>query len=453
VLDLDLLLGEALHHAGRFAESMETYSRTAELAASLGNPEAYARAALGYDEPRWRCNLLEDAAIDLLVGALDMLDARDSELRVRLIAHLARARLGTAPRSELMALLDDAVAMARRIGNPGALIESLRTRLNLDREPGGISDRVRLIDEMLPLARQIDDKYLLIELSAFRTYDLVALGDTEGRDHDLETIRRIGVEVGEPFYEYVYETMVVAPVIDAGDFERAEQLAMSAFETGEKLGVDNNQGVMGVQMFTIRREQGRLSEIAPVVRHFVNERGAGAAWRPGLALIYAELGRETEARSEFESLSGDGFSAIPRDSLWQTSLVYLAETCCMIGSCGEAEALYELLAPYEELAVVVGSASVSLGATSRYLGQLAVELGRWDEAEAHFEHAVDFDTRTSARAWLAHSWFQYSRLLARRDRPGDKGRADQMLSSAMQTVTELGMRGLGSRIKASMGDA
>ena len=119
VLDLDLLLGEALHHAGRFAESMETYSRTAELAASLGNPEAYARAALGYDEPRWRCNLLEDAAIDLLVGALDMLDARDSELRVRLIAHLARARLGTAPRSELMALLDDAVAMARRIGNPG----------------------------------------------------------------------------------------------------------------------------------------------------------------------------------------------------------------------------------------------------------------------------------------------------------------------------------------------
>ncbi len=71
LLDLNLLLGEAQHHGGRFAESMNTYRQTAELAASLGDPEALAEAALGYDEPRWRCNLLEPIATKLLKQALD----------------------------------------------------------------------------------------------------------------------------------------------------------------------------------------------------------------------------------------------------------------------------------------------------------------------------------------------------------------------------------------------
>jgi tetratricopeptide (TPR) repeat protein len=452
MLDLDLLLGESQHHVGRIAESMETFRQTAELAASLQSPEALARAALGYDEPRWRCNLLEDTAIDLLSSALEKLDDGDSELHVRLLAHLARAQLGKTPKTELMAMLDEAIAMARRIENPGALIEALRTRLNLDREPDGIAGRVRLIDEMLRIAEKIDDKYLLMELSAYRVYDLVALGDTAGRDRDLEALHQNSVDIGEPFYEYVYETMAVAPAIDAGRFEAAERMAMAAFETGQKLGVDNNQGVMGVQMFTIRREQGRLAEIAPIVQHFVSERGSGAAWQPGLALIYADLGHLDRARSEFERLSGERFGSIPRDSLWQTSLVYLAETCCALDDCDQAATLYELLEPYRELAVVVGSASVCLGATSRYLGQLATALERWELADEHFQYSIELDTRTSAPVWLAHSQFQYSRMLARRGRAEDVGESNRLLNSAKQAVAELGMRGLESRIKASTGD-
>jgi tetratricopeptide (TPR) repeat protein len=453
VLELNLLLGEAHHHVGHFAESMDTFEKTAEMAAALEAPEALARAALGYDEPRWRCNLLEGTAIDLLRRALDMLDDGDSELRVRLMSHLARASLGSAPKSDLKAMLDNAVAMARRLEEPGAFIESLRTRLNLDREPGGIDTRVRLIDEMLPLAMQIDDKCLQIELLAYRVYDLVAIGDTVGRDRDLEALRQISVDIAEPFYEYMHETMAIVPVIDAGRFESAEQMAMAAFETGQKLGVDNNEGVMGVQMFTIRREQGRLAEIAPIVRHFVNERGAGAAWRPGLALIYADLGQPDEARAEFEQLSRDGFESIPRDSLWQTSLVYLAETCCVIGASDKADTLYGLLSPFGNLAVVVGNASVCLGATSRYLGQLAVEIGRWDDAESHFRHAVEFDERTSAAAWLAHSQFKFGQMLLRRGRPKDVTEAESLLNSAMTTAISLGMHSLKSRIKASTGDA
>ena len=148
--------------------------------------------------------------------------------------------------------------------------------------------------------------------------------------------------------------MIAAPAIQEGRFEDAESLVMTAFETGEKLGVDNNEGVMGIQMFTIRREQGRLVEIAPIVKHFVDEHGAGAAWRPGLALIYAEIGELEKARVEFVQLAADGFGAVPRDSLWQTCLTYLAEVCCALDAAEDAQVLYDLLLPYEKLTVVVG---------------------------------------------------------------------------------------------------
>jgi tetratricopeptide (TPR) repeat protein len=452
LLDLNLMRGEAQHHIGQFGESMETYRQTAELAAKLENPDALARAALGYDEPRWRCNLLETTAVELLNQALELLDDGDSALRVCLIAHLARASLGSASPDDLMVMLDDAIAMARRVGDPRALVESLRTRLNLDRNPAGIRNRVMLIDEILDTADDIGDKYLQMELHAYRAYDLVALGDTDGWARDLEELRQISVDISEPFYEYNHATMIVAPAIQAGRFEEAESLTMAAFETGQKLGVDNNEGVMGIQMFTIRREQGRLAEIAPIVKHFVDDHGPGAAWRPGLALVYADVGENEKARIEFERLADDRFSAIPRDSLWQTCLTYLSEVCCALDAREDAQYLYELLLPYEELTVVVGNASVCLGATSRFLGQLATVLGRWDDAARHFEHALELNARMSAPTWLAHTQYHFSRLLTLRGETEDVELAAELLDSALRISVDLGMRGLESRIKSGTGD-
>ena len=451
LLELNLLLGEAQHHGGRFAESMNTYRQTAELAARLGDPEALAEAALGYDEPRWRCNLLEPIATRLLKQALTMLEPGDSVLRVRLLAHLARAGQGLAPDDEIMALLDDAVGMARRLGDPRALVESLRTRLSFDRGPERIHGRIELIDEMLELARRIDDKRLVMELLAFRVYDAVALGDLESWERDLSMHQRLADEIGEPFYTYNVRAMRTAQAVNAGQFEQAEAQALDALQCGQRLGVNNVEGVLGVQMFTIRREQGRLHEVAPLVKHFVDERGVGAAWRPGLALIYSDLDQLPAAQGEFERLAADDFAGIPRDSLWQTCICYLAEVCGRLGDEKRAMTLYELLLPYADLTVVVGNATICLGATSRFLGQLATLLGRWDAAEAHFEHALALNARMEAATWVAHTRFEYARMLQRRGRREDAERASAMIGDTSVVAQQLGMEGLMSRITGTSG--
>jgi tetratricopeptide (TPR) repeat protein len=448
LLEFNLLLGEAQHRAGLFAESMETYRQAAELAIKLGAPVALARAALGYDEPRWRCNLLEDTAVKFLTQALEMLGDEDSVLRVSLIGHLVMASQGSTGKDEITAMLNDAVAMARRLDDPHAIIDSMRTRLMVDRDPGGIRERIELIEEMLEIARQLDDKHQLIESTIFHIVDILALGDADGWVQDLTTQHTIVESIGEPFYEYSDCAMRTAPVIQAGRFDEAEKMAMEAFAAGRALGVDNAEGVLGIQMFTIRREQGRLQEIAPVLKQFVDEE-TSAAWRPGLALIYAEIGHLEEAGAELDLLATDDFAILPRDSLWQTSLVYLAEVCDYLQDTDRAQRLYGLLMPYAELAVVVGNAIVCLGATSRFLGQLATVQSNWDDAEMHFRHALDLNASMSATPWIAHTQYQYSRMLSRRGTGGDIARASELLDAALITAHELGMHGLIARIKSS----
>jgi len=447
LLDLNLLLAEAQRHDGRFTESMSSYRAAAELAVKFDAPEALAQAALGHDEPRWRCNLDEPYANKLLEQALERLGPEDSVLRVYLLAHLARGSQDSKPAEALATMLDEAVAMARRLDDPRALIESLRLRLSLDRDPERIQWRIELIDEMLQLADRIKDKQLLMELLAFRIYDLVALGDADSWSRDLNTHQRMADEVGEPFYSYSVRAMKTARAINAGDFEEAEKMASEAHATGQQLGVSNVEGVLGVQMLTIRREQGRLREIAPVVKHFVEEHGAGAVWRPGLALIYSDLDVKAGAATEFERLASDGFASIPRDSLWQTSLCYLAEVCDYLQDAERAAVLYELLRPYANLTVVLGNAMVCLGATSRHLGQLASVLAKWDAAEAHFAHAIELNARMGAVPWLAHTRFQYSRQLMRCGRREDAERAVRLMDDAISAAQQYGMHGLLSRIR------
>ena len=202
-------------------------------------------------------------------------------------------------------------------------------------------------------------------------------------------------------------------------------------------------------MFTLRREQGRLQEIAPVLQQFINDEAATAAWRPGLALIHAEIGQLEEASAELDRLADNHFSILPHDSLWQTSLVYLAEVCDYLQDTDRAQILYRLLLPYADLTVVVGNAIVCLGATSRFLGQLASIQSNWDDAEMHFEHALELNTRMNATTWVAHTRYQYSRMLLRRGGGDDSARANELLDEALITAHELGMHGLIDRIKSS----
>jgi DNA-binding CsgD family transcriptional regulator len=231
-------------------------------------------------------------------------------------------------------------------------------------------------------------------------------------------------------------------------FAESEVLAQQALAIGQRLQAKDVTGAFGLQMFTIRREQGRLQELEPVVKYFVQQHGVASTWRPGLALIYCELGRRREARREFEHLAQHDFADLPRDGLWLACMIYLAEICAYLGDAARAAMLYPLLLPYAERAIVVGGQVACYGAASRYLGMLAATMSHWQDAEQHFEAALAMNANMGARPWLAHTQHDYAAILVARNQPGDTEKAAALLQEALTTARDLGMQALEARIVA-----
>ena len=189
-------------------------------------------------------------------------------------------------------------------------------------------------------------------------------------------------------------------------------------------------------MFNIRREQGRLAEVEPSVRRFIDLYPMLKAWRAALALLLIELGRVDEARAEFEALAGDD---MPRDANWLIGVTLLAEVCGALGDGARAEPLYALLEPYAGRNVVVGRAATCNGAASRLLGTLAAAMRSWELAEGHFIDALAMHERMGARPWVARTQLAYAEMLLARRRRGDKARARDLLADAVLTADALGM--------------
>jgi hypothetical protein len=73
-------------------------------------------------------------------------------------------------------------------------------------------------------------------------------------------------------------------------------------------------------------------------------------------------------------------------------------------------------------------------------------MGRWQEAESHFDQALAMNARIGAKPWVAHTQFQYARMLLARPVPGDVERARILLDDARTIARQLGMRSLETRI-------
>ena len=198
-------------------------------------------------------------------------------------------------------------------------------------------------------------------------------------DAAIERYARLAEESQQPFLLCLDLGFRAMRALLRGCFTDSERLAQQALAIGQRLQTENAAGIFGLQMFTLRREQGRLKELEPAVRYFVQQHTVAGTWRPGLAVIYSELGRTEEARAEFEHLAQHDFADLPRDALWMGCMSYLADVCTFLGDKNRAAILYELLLPYAGRTVVVGSAVACYGALSRYLGALSYHaraLGR-----------------------------------------------------------------------------
>jgi DNA-binding CsgD family transcriptional regulator len=200
-------------------------------------------------------------------------------------------------------------------------------------------------------------------------------------------------------------------------------------------------------MFGIRREQGRLSEMRPLLELVTRSNQEGSTWRPGLAVAYAEVGLLDEAAALVDQLVANDLAAIPRDSLWHGVLSFLADACTLTGQPVAAEIVYRHLLDCHELALGMTGLTY-YGSAARYLGNLANTCQRTRDAQSHLEAGLRHDEAAGWPVWIAHSRFDLGRFLAEHGRARDRERARALLGASLETAASFGMAALAKRCRA-----
>ncbi|MGH9278630.1 MAG: ATP-binding protein [Acidimicrobiales bacterium] len=422
-----MCLGRAYLRLGDFGQARECQRRAMKSARSVGSAELLARAAVGFiDEPVWAGDETQGS---VLAEARAALPGEDDPLLARvLVASAATARNP----ERAVGLADEGVAMARRVGDTGTLPACLLGRLEVDRRPDDYERRLTVAAELLGMGEATGDLELQHRARQWRGRERFVAGDIAGAHADLEAAAEDARRLRLP------------SLISATEAWRAGLAALEGrLDDAERLAGDD----VFDPLYLLRRHQGRFEEMADLAHRWLarSANGEQALGHALLAAALAELGKLEEARVEIRSVAQDLLDRPGRDLPARAAV--LAEVSWMLGEGEWAEAAHECLRRWPERHVVLGAGG-SLGASSRYLGQLAALLGRFADAESQFEAAHRLHERLGAPAWLAHGRLDHARMLLSRAGPGDAARASDLVAAAYQAYRNMGMAAHAERAMA-----
>jgi tetratricopeptide (TPR) repeat protein len=451
-----LRLGDVLWRAGNERQARRSFEEAAAVASRLGAAEMLARAALGHVVGGGLVGIGlvvtgmfggETTDIQLLEQALAALPEGDSPLRAQVLARLAAALHPRADQADHQAALrEQAVGMARRLDDPQALLVALHARHWAMLAPDLLGARLANAAELLDVAATVGDQEMTFLAHHIYLHCLLELCDIAAVDAELEAMAHLADLIRQPFYRWRTANMRAMRAMLDGRLEEAERLARGALEIG---GLRQSEYVAylfeHVLLVAIRWMQGRLGELQEAIR-FHGERFLSLArWRN--ALVAAELADERAARAEVERHALRDFADRPQDGLWLLHLCSLAEACVLLGDERRAAQLYQLLSPYADRNAI-SITTMPFGPVALRLGMVAAMIGRWEEAERHFELAMERCNRLGAPAITARVLYERARMLVAHGEEADLASAAELLARAEGICRELDLPGVGDRVAA-----
>jgi hypothetical protein len=213
----------------------------------------------------------------------------------------------------------------------------------------------------------------------------------------------------------------------------------------------NAAQLYAVQLFVLRTEQDRLSEVEQSLDEFARRYPAAPVWRAAAAFAMATLGRVDPARRAFEALSAGGVAEVPRDAEWLSTVALLIRTGAVLGDAQRSAALGELLEPYADRAVVTGRGVTCLGPVSRFVAIAAATAGRPQVAATWFEDALRTARRWGAEPLVAAIALELADVLERL--AADPERVLLLRRDGLDGARRMGLHGLLARWERGVQDS
>jgi tetratricopeptide (TPR) repeat protein len=385
VAELALGLGRLEAAAGRHEEAMQAFADAAD-AASPNEGTLLGAAAVGYEDALFASRRVRgfdgDRSVELLTAAGEALGAVPTAISAQVHAALARALAyrgdPTAPaRSEA------AVGLARGCGDPAVRAYALLAWRAAREGPEWLAARRERAPEMIEASVAAGDDALTNEVQRLALVDDLAAGDVVRADaaiaelsSRIERLRRADQAWYPPMWRGLRSLW-------SGDLEGAADAAEAFRHEGRRVGYPAVDQVYGLQLYLVRRRQGRADEVAPLFARLTER--VGERWWAMAASLAVETGDLASARRILGELCIE--RSLPVGLAFAPAVALLVDALEAVGHGGLSETLRPMLAAWSGQFAIVGAGAVSLGPADLALGRLARIAGDDRAARAHFTAA------------------------------------------------------------------
>jgi hypothetical protein len=446
--DLLIALGDARRWAGDRSYREVIFSAV-EIARTAGDAARLARAALTMNPLGvWSAfGRVEADVVALIEEALAAIGHDDPAVRARLLGVLAM-ELAWGPESERRTVAArEAVALAREVGDTRTLAYALVQGRRAIHAPDNLDERLAMVTEGLEVARASGDPVVILWAHLWLHGDFTEAGSRDRARPMREATTALAEELRVPTLLWFARLIEGLDAILDGRLEEAVAILPQHLALGRDHapGAQTGESAHLGQLFVLRYEQGRLSELEDVLIEAMARQPAVALWPASLALLLTDAGRHDEAarivaRPDLE------LDRVARDLFWFRMMIILATVHAALGDGERCAALHDMVRPYRGRWSWSGFGA--LGPVDRALGLAAAGCGRHEEAAGHFSDAIADCLRSGTPTWLARTRCEWARVAAGL---GDGDRSQELARLALDAAGDLGMAGVSRQAAELLG--
>jgi len=450
-----LSAGRALHLSGDFASRLQVCLDAAALAREMDRPDLLAEAALlmeAVGQARF-----ELATRRLCEEALARLDPEPTALRARVTAAFVETFIYTRDIESVAPASVEALEIATRCGDPGALAVGLRARRAVRAGPEGLQERMDLAARMSALSRETGERDLETAAHLWQIDASLEDGDFNRVAAEIEALARCAEEVRGPLARFEVSRCRAVLAQAQGRFADARRLESEAFAILDPtdnvlrymfrsallpvIGRHVGQDDAAIQAILLAgAPEGTMTEVGLIAQVATAHTLVTAHRLDAAAGIYHALGPVADWR--------------PPPHVTLLSSAMGISVAVALGLSADVATLRERLNRYRGHHVVSGTSAMAyFGPVELWLGVAAHHLGRPDDAEIDLDQADRACAASGALAFRVEAQYELARVLADRSRPGDADRARSLLTAAARSAEALGMTPFVESIAAAARDA
>lgn len=378
-------LVDAYRWAGMWGELTRTVERAVEVARAIGDPVRVAQAAISTTHGGlWQSaayGRVNEPIVEALRASLAVLPPDDSPLRCRVLLGLANELYYGSAVEERSGLVQEALGMARRLGDDALLLDALLIAFLGVWRPATAAERLSYATEATTLARRLGQDQRFALAATQRAVVLAELGRPSEMFRWATIARGQAERLRLPYVLIVLANLEVPWHAMAGRFDRCDELVEQSRRLDRQLALrqsgDPTTGALISQAIWRPTDPSRTAAVVDISK--------GAFARPVTVASYlwrvgaGDRAREVYAREPVQLDVDD----------WTAMLVWCnaAEVALHLGDAALGRAVRERLEPYAGRSCSAGSSNAA-GPVDAYLALAAVATGDRAAARDHCERAL-----------------------------------------------------------------